>query len=67
MLGLYFMVKILVLVFLAIILLWKRNLIVFLHFVSVSRCHSYEAIPGVLGNRRNRAFISGEQGTKAKF
>ena len=28
---------------------------------------SVEALPGVLGNRGKGAFISGEQGTKAKF
>ena len=28
---------------------------------------TYEALPGVLGNRGNRAFISGEQGNKGQI
>ena len=34
---------------------------------SVYQSNTYEAVPGVLMNRRKRAFISGEQRKKAKF
>ena len=33
----------------------------------VHQSHSYEALPGVLVNRRKRAFISGEQREKDTF